>query len=71
MRYESLGFFTENVRKCHFLNINQDMKLVFLGICDLTKDDECCIFFLISWNVKNDEVVNIFSEQKGNIFVLL
>ena len=47
------------------------MKLVFLGISDLTKDDECCIFFLISWNVKNDGVVNISPEQKGNIFVLL
>ena len=47
------------------------MKLAFLGISDLTKDDECSIFFLISWNVKNDGAVNIFPEQKGNIFVLV
>ena len=35
---------------------------------DLTKDDECHIFFLISWNVKYDEVVNIFSRAKGQYF---
>ena len=65
------NYFSKKFRNCHFLSINQDMKLVFLGISDLTKDDECCIFFLISWNVKNDGVVNISPEQKGNIFVLL
>ena len=31
------------------------------------KHDECRIFFLISWDVKSDEVVNIFLEEKGNI----
>ena len=35
------------------------------------RDDECLIFFLISWNVGFDEVVNIFSRAKRKYFVLV